>query len=278
MTVYPSFLANILLDDGELAGAARSDGVSPAGWLAGCRDTLHALYSLTPYGVSRAILEPLRDGMRLVTIKPADQTRFSAGRLPGNAGASPDNPLAATAPGRPTEDGPTGVLGTGGGSNVTVRFTPQDWDPPSSSRSLDVADEVLLHELVHALRQARGLEDNTRLVAPWPSLRRGEGTMSEQRLGRTAPPGRLSQIYHNLEEYCGVVVTNVYRSECGREGLLRDHLGAGPRELAYPLTRPDIFAMIWAKELARLRGEMPDVIGRIASVGCGWNPFAAASP
>jgi hypothetical protein len=170
----------------------------------------------------------------------------------------------------PVED--SNEVGVGGGSDSTVRFTPQDWDPPSSN-SLDTADEVLLHELVHALRQARGLEDDTLLLAPLAMMRRGEGSLSGQKLGTTDQPTKLSQIYHSIEDFCAILIANIYRSENNRPGLVRDHYARGPKELGYPLTNARNFLSVWRPQIDRLQREMPDVCGQIATVPCHFNPI-----
>ncbi len=262
-----SFIPGIELN--ETAASGRSD-TSPGAFLTGVLNTLHSLTTIQPCVTSKAVINAISASGKTVTIVPARQTRFSAGNLTPNAATDADNPRAATAPGKPVED--SSDLGIGGGSNSTVQFTPQDWDSPSSA-SLDVADEVLLHELIHAMRQARGLEDNTLLVAPMPMMRRGEGALTGQMLGTTDQPTKLSQIYHSIEDFCSILIANIYRSENNRPGLVRDHYARGPRELGYPLTNGRNFLSVWRPQIERLQREMPDVCGPIAAVPCHFNPI-----
>lgn len=82
--------------------------------------------------------------------------------------------------------------GTGAGTSVLIGFTPQSW-PRASGRI--PADEVLCHELVHAMQYTRGL-------------------MSR----RPAP------LYDDFSEFCAITVTNMYRSHFyGSRATLRLH-------------------------------------------------------
>jgi hypothetical protein len=149
------------------ASAARSrPDITPTSWQAGVDYALHCLTTIAPCITSKAVIDAISGSGKSVTITPSAQTRFASGRIEANAGTSPDDDSAATAAGKPTEKGNKGA---GGGSNCTIEFTPEDFDAPAgSSSSLNVTDEALLHELVHAMRQVRGIEDSTTLVAPLP--------------------------------------------------------------------------------------------------------------
>jgi hypothetical protein len=266
--IAPSLVPGIFLDDALAAG--RSDIIEQS-WRQGVQYILRCLYSYHPCLTSRSVLNAIPRSGRTVTIVPERQSRFSSGTISPNDTTTPTDDMAASAPGKQSEQG---SIGTGGGSNAIITFTPQDFDQPFSSLSLDVADEALLHELVHVVLQAKGSEDNTPLVAPIEIVRRGEGSEFAQRLGTTPSPHKYSQIYHNIEEFCAVLVTNIYRSENNRPGLTRDHYGRGSKELAWPLTNARNFLTVWRPQISRLFGEMIDVFGPIAKVQCHFNPVA----
>ena len=63
-------------------------------------------------------------------------------------------------------------------------------------------DEILLHEMVHGLRQLRGTTDSHK-PADAPNM-------------------------DTVEEFMAIVVSNVYRSELNRPGLRADHHGFAP--------------------------------------------------
>jgi len=106
----------------------------------------------------------------------------------------------------------------------------------------DDAGEVLLHELVHALRQMSGLLD------PYP-MERGFDTQ---------------------EEFFAVLVTNIYTSERGRFRQLRGDHGnlalVEPQEWA---TDREYRALTYAVVISQ-----PSLVRRLARVRAPFNPFA----
>jgi hypothetical protein len=88
-------------------------------------------------------------------------------------------------------------------------------------------------------------------------------------------PG-LSQRYDTLEEFAAIVITNIYRSENGREGLRRHHLldekGKDP-PLSPPLTNPRTFLIVWRPQLERLQSELPLLCNQVAPIDCQFNPL-----
>ena len=90
-----------------------------------------------------------------------------------------------------------------------VRFTPANWTynpinvalgigiPPSFGPGSQ-PDEVLLHELVHALRYTAGLNNDKRKVP-------------------------FQKKYDNFEEWIAILITNIYHSECGRKYRRSNH-------------------------------------------------------
>jgi hypothetical protein len=266
MTQRQSFITNIYLDWDD-ATETRSD-ISPAQWEKGVVETLHELYDMAPCSTSRAVLDGIARTTRAITIVPERQP-LMPDRSDANAHADPRDPAKATRKGGTSEVGTTGV---GGGSTVRLAFVAQDWTRSAPNASLRARDETLLHELVHGLRQARGIEDSVAIPAPYAIMRKGDGSVSQLMAGQTAKPGPYSQIYNQSEEFVAIVITNIYRSENGRPGLRRDHLG-GDAPLVYPLTNPRTFMNVWHAELSRLSREMSDVCNRIAPVICPFNPL-----
>jgi hypothetical protein len=138
----------------------------------------------------------------------------------------------------------------------TIEFTPQYYDNPAEKpSSLRHADEALLHELVHCVRELYRLDlDDT--------------------LDGFQPAPRLDQQYDNLGEFCAVVIANIYRSENVRPNLRRDHHGYLP--LAKDLSIPSAFVDFWRPALLRIQSEFAHTafFGCIARVTCAFNPFA----
>ena len=124
--------------------------------------------------------------------------------------------------------------GEGGGSSVDIYFTPR------RHRGRESADEVLLHELVHATRKVRGV------------------------LYRMPMSGG----YGNQEEFLAVLVANMYRSEKKQTNLFDYH--GGPIDAAKFLDsglRPPIRTV-----LAGLRSAQPSLYAALAKVQTAFNP------
>jgi len=151
-----------------------------------------------------------------------DQLALAAHSYPialptSDAGAAPKGlrfEAQSTAPGVPGES----ILGTGEGSSAIIYFDPRAAAIPVSLRpelwrwwgrgQLGLPgiggkqNEMLFHELVHALRIVCGR---------WN-------------------PTSVSGAYHNLEEFFAILVTNIYMAECGATLLRRDHRTQDPLE------------------------------------------------
>jgi hypothetical protein len=271
------------------------DDMTPEQWHQGVKQAL-ALLSEPPCSTSKAILDAIAASGKRVTIIPSAKRAIAVGASKefGNAGARPEVSERAAAKGRPTEDDPP-LTGIGGGSDSVLEFVAQDWEDAGSGASFKAVDEVLLHELVHSLRQMLGKEDNTELVAPWSVSRLGKASTVELMTGGGPPPTALTQVYQNLEEFAAILITNIYRSENLRTGLVRDHLGPRPRRgepagtpakpfrdpkeetrsLGYPLTNPRNFLTMWRPQIERLFDELSfnATIQKIQGVRCSFNPF-----
>ena len=97
---------------------------------------------------------------------------------------------------------PNGVKGTGDGSDVHLYFTPDTRGRRGCGGGFygSLPDEVLLHEMVHALRHMQGKTNQI----PTEGNLRG---------------------YDNEEEFLAIVVANVYMSANGKSQLRADHSG-----------------------------------------------------
>jgi hypothetical protein len=91
-------------------------------------------------------------------------------------------------------------IGTGGGTDVEVHFTPEDF--VSGAGPASQPDDILVHEMVHGLRMMQGVFDQT-------------------------PTGPQDRGYDNDEEFFAILMSNIYVSEKkGPTAVLRkDHHG-----------------------------------------------------
>jgi hypothetical protein len=184
-----------------------------------------------------------------------------------NAEASALNPPAATLPHQRVRSGVDGHVlpgwprGTGRGSDVSLAYSPWNWghdaymwDATARNNFAELtgffpanpgqeAGEVLLHELVHALRAMSGRENSL-------------------------PMGRA---FDTQEEFYAILVTNIYTSERGAARSLRgDHgmfAAANPQEWR---TDPEFQALIRS-----LATSQPSLVHRLARVKAAFNPFNA---
>jgi len=94
-------------------------------------------------------------------------------------------------------------IDAGRGSSSVIEFSMSKYHGkyPGSS-----PDEILFHEMVHALRNARGINGATKELLPGSIFRSGK-------------------IYENEEEFIAILITNIYRSEQQRPKLRMDHNG-----------------------------------------------------
>lgn len=270
MAAVPTIVPNIRMDWDDQPPEPRTD-LTRGAWESGINQTLTYLYREPPNATSRAVLSAYLASGRTVTIAPV-RSPLGAQKIGRNASADPTSPERATAPGKETETGKPGSVGVGGGSDTVIRFAAQDWSPVTATEQLAITDEVLLHEIVHALRQASGQEDNAWLTSPFPQLSKGDGSVSELMSGTTKDrENKYSQIYNNLEEFVAILVTNIYRSENDRPGLVRDHVS--DKALVWPLTNARNFMTAWRPQITRLCSEMPQLCDRLAAIACHFNPI-----
>lgn len=144
------------------------------------------------------------------------------------------------------------------GSSTTIVYSPSDWDRPDFdlpgfhegfSGPGSEADEVLLHEVFHALRAMAGLQ-----------------------VRRNVP---FQRGYDTFEEFFAILVANIYRSESKRYGQRVDHHSFKSLDdvridnvyvwLDYRLNR---------SHLRKLRRQMPDLWAELKTVKAEFNPIA----
>src|SRR5262249_50774702 len=120
-----------------------------------------------------------------------------------NAAEQPDNPADGTATAMPLLDSngkPIGGSGMGTGTNATIFYRPEAWGvfgtASTAAAPSNRPDEVLLHEMVHAARDMKGVS----YLLP------------------------MAKGYENEEEFLAIVITNVYLSEKGQTALAADHI------------------------------------------------------
>jgi hypothetical protein len=252
----PLFFGRNIVVDGSSLGVASRDAYET---------TVHTeLALLLAFETGRAVIEEIWGKHRRLRVVP-----YRNRRDPHNADATPTDDRAATFPFQPVRDGadghivPHGGLGTGRGSDVFVHYSPSvfhdedafEWDgtaraayfnflgtmPPDPGED---PEEVLLHELVHALRQMSGREDRMPM---------GHG-------------------FDTREEFLAVLITNMYSSERGSFRPLRaDHNVA---YLSDPATWRDN-----AEYHTLIRGitcSNPSLVHRLIAVKTAFNPFAGA--
>lgn len=167
----------------------------------------------------RTLIKFIKMSARKLLIKPYHPTA----KNPVNAFAGFDIPLAAYPKGDPELQAvklgmvgallgvdpkaklmvPTGDVGVGGGSPVTIEYHPATYrELIKRKRRIDPGDgpgEVLFHEMVHAMRAMFAKYSDTTVVE---NLRMDD-----------------------FEEFCAILAQNIYRQERGFTSLRRDHWG-----------------------------------------------------
>ena len=165
----------------------------------------------------RTLIKFIKMSARRLLIKPYHPTA----KDPVNAVAGFDIPLAAYPKGDPELEAvklgmvgallgvdpkayvmlPTGDVGVGGGSPVTIEYHPATYrELIKRKRRIDPGDgpgEVLFHEMVHAMRAMFAKYSDTTVVE---NLRMDD-----------------------FEEFCAILAANIYRQERGFTSLRKDH-------------------------------------------------------
>lgn len=156
------------------------------------------------------------------------------------------------------EAGEVVLLATGEGSTSTIRFTPDTWtvgspvypkyhvthrDGSEIIKAGHSVDEILFHELVHAVRQGHG---------------------------RSRFYTSMGDDFDNEEEFCATLLANIYSSELGN-GLRPSHrmFEAMPKADG----APTVFYDRYSKEIARCVMDIPQLSQRIRDIDCPFNPI-----
>lgn len=139
------------------------------------------------------------------------------------------------------------ITGTGWGSDTIINFSPSTFAPGSGAPigPGTSPDEILLHEMVHGLRQMRG-----RMV----------------REPITSNPGM-----DNYEEFVAILISNIFRSECGIPSMRADHHGFAP--LTGPTTDPAIFKSTYQQWLSYIDVEQPSLCQHLRQARVAFNPL-----
>jgi hypothetical protein len=165
--------------------------------------------------------------------------------------ACSDNPKASMKAGQAYGDAQgRAIPGAGGGSDTEIRFNSLMWTPPPGGGAVAPgagADEILLHEMTHGLRQMRG-QMLCSGVYDHPN-------------------------YDTVEEFIAILVSNMYRSERGRPGLRSDH-GANSPPLSPALSDPAKFLDAESNKdhIHQMFEEDLVFATNLANVKCAFNP------
>jgi hypothetical protein len=207
----------------------------------------------TSWSVIRALYD---SGKNVVMIPNVDQD--------ANATTHPESKQDATRKGKAAERCVPNVTGSnrgsGAGTNSKIEFSPKEWVQGTKGKAGRAADEILMHELCHAIRYAAGQRNQC-----------FEGTVRG---------------FRNQEEFVAVTITNVFSSETHR-ALRRDYEGFHrlPRQTAVfddrgkktvvDLHDPEVFCKSYRRQLTEFKRHHSTLARRLASLKfIRWNPFA----
>lgn len=142
--------------------------------------------------------------------------------------------------------------GTGAGANAVVEYSPASWLETNRRRGRvapgEGPAEVLIHELTHAMRMGQGLFFDTTV---WRHLKMDD-----------------------YEEFCGILVANVYRSERGFTRMRANHWGNAAIK---NLTRDTDYYQAFRQEIDRWFDAQPWFCRAMAIIPAAFNPFRAAA-
>jgi len=263
-TYLQSALKGVFLDGDNLA-SIRKD-LDLAHWEYGVNLQLYNLYYVPPCQTSRAVLDLLTSTGKGTVIVPASGPDDTGAQPVRGIGTSysdrrsdwPDATLANEPVLQCADDGGisardrTGLPmrgmapGTGHGSDSVVRFTSQDYlgtiNEPGGR-----PDEVLLHELVHSLRQQLGIS-----ICMF-----------------------MYDDFDTSEEFDAILVTNIYRSENGYRTLRANHVGHTP--LLAPFDDDGKYYQKFRDPIDGFIAAMPAAFcNKLAAVPCRFNPIRRA--
>jgi hypothetical protein len=163
---------------------------------------------------------------------------------------------------------PKRLGGTGAGSFCVIPFIRQTW----LAHNLLIArglrfrftylnytpEDLLFHELVHALRIMRGL------AHPITPVGQGLGTPEDE-------TNLAGFVRNKFEEWVAILITNIYASETGRPNALRDDHGFNFVPASVQNMRE--YHTLYQSSLARLWQEMGEFMERLATINTPFNPL-----
>lgn len=219
-------------------------------------DVDRILTDLSKRQSSWAVLRTLSDTRKTVVIEPELEQTCNSTTYPGYA---KDASRAGTEAEHCSKEIKGDNEGTGQGTDARITFMPSAWikggcSPQGAGRDMD---EVLFHELCHAMRYVSGQRNDC----------------------FDTPAG-----YKGFEEFVAVTITNVFSSETARP-LRRDHDGF---ELMPPTTRllfkgqptavdlhdPCKFCNWFRPQLENIKKYQRPLVDKLASYrSIKWNPF-----
>jgi hypothetical protein len=214
-------------------------------------ETIRLLTDLMKKFTGWAIINEIYYMKKKMTIRPFHPSK-ELGTF--NAGAAPDDAKAATLKDTVVRDKNGNMpapenrqTGTGEGSNTTIRFSASTWNPSSGAPAGPGASaiEILLHEMVHGLRQMAGR------------------SVKESVIGNAG--------MDNYEEFVAIVVSNIFRSELGVVQLRQDHRGFS--QLTGPTAASAGFKAAHSPYLSYLSMEQPRLCTNLRQVKVPFNPL-----
>jgi len=214
-------------------------------------DTVAALNRLANTWTGWAIVNEIFYRQQKMTIRPYHPSP-ELGQF--NAYAEPEDEQAATMKdtierdrhGNMPPQGKSQIRGTGTGSDTIIRFSASTFAAPGAPTGPGgSADEILLHEMIHGLRQMQG------------------------RFVREAVNGNPGM--DNYEEFAAITISNLYRSETGLSQLRSDHHGF--TVLTGPTTNVATFRSTYRQYLSFMDIEQPRLCQNLRQVRCSFNPF-----
>ncbi len=131
-----------------------------------------------------------------------------------------------------------------------------DWGPGSTP------DEVLLHELVHALFRVSGTHSSFRRRVPFQGRRYLTASRSEKHKNWRGP--------NEMNEFMAILITNIYHSEIGRDKIRHSHTDSIPHEIS-----AEAFLDIGMNRahIRLLRRKHPRLFNILNDVKAAWNPL-----
>lgn len=272
---------NLKIDGSVLTGTGMNSGEALA-WEAQVQDVCRKIETAPAKGTGKAnktgallmklILECSGKNITILPLSvalhektAAKATDWSTGMKSGYRFHCPQDEVCTRTPssGAATTPHSDLISGRGGGSDVRVFFHPSAWTSHDQVRGFDTMadniqpDDVLFHELFHALRFMKGLFEEIKTGDTW----------------------------EYTEEMMAVIATNVYVSELGRGDSLRgshslkfESLKDNKSTFGGDLTVGRNFYNSNFKIVDQIAREMPDFTGPLektdaASRVADWNPF-----